>query len=99
MAPPPAMTPTGDEIPEAAAVMVAATPSSLAVDRRQTKRAMLALADEVEDLRNRGILGCPWLHRLNPFGEQAGTVEQLLIERADGRQALLGEFPSLHADD
>ena len=48
MAPPPAITPTGDEMSEAADVMAAAVPSSLsaAAVGRKTERAMLAVADE-----------------------------------------------------
>src|SRR6267142_1833527 len=50
MAPPPAMTPTGEEIFEAADVMAAAIPSSMfvAVVGRKAQRAMLQLADEDE---------------------------------------------------
>src|SRR5262245_47847934 len=68
MAPPPAMTPTGDEMSEAADVMVAAIPKLLR-DSGKTERTMLALADEVEDLGNRGILGRQRLHRFESLGE------------------------------
>ena len=60
---------------------------------------MLAVADEGEDFRDRGILGRQRLHRVQPFGKDAGAVKQLLIERAYGRQPLLGELAALHADD
>jgi hypothetical protein len=64
MAPPPAMTPTGEIIPDAAEVMAAATPSSMlvAVAGRQAQRAMLAVADEAEDFRYRGIFAGERLH-------------------------------------
>ena len=83
MAPPPAMTPTGEAISEAAEVMAAATPSSMLVATagRKAQRAMLAIADEAEDFRNRGILCGERLHRVQPLGEDAGAVKQLLVER------------------
>ena len=61
MAPPPAITPTGEEMSEAADVMAAAIPSSLsaAVVGRKTQRAVLAVADEGEDFRNRRIFARP----------------------------------------
>src|SRR6478609_1896219 len=85
MAPPPATTPTGDEIGEAADVMSAAIPASL-LDRGKAERAMLALADEVEDFGNRGIFGGERLHRSEPLGEHAGTVKEFLVEGANGRE-------------
>src|SRR4051794_30980126 len=101
MAPPPAITPTVEEISEAAVIMVAAIPSSMAatVVGRQAKRTVLAVADEGEDFRNGRILARERLHRIQPFGEDPGAVKQLLIERAHGRQPRLGEFAPLHADD
>ena len=63
MAPPPAITPTGEEISEAADIMAAAIPSSLlvAVVGRKAQRAVLAVANEGEDFGDRRILatiGC-----------------------------------------
>src|SRR6185295_13480058 len=98
MAPPPATTPTGDEISEAADVMPAAIPKSL-LDGGKTDRAMLALADEVEDLGNRGVFARERLGRREPLGERAGAVEEFLVERLHGRAPLLGELPPLHPDE
>ena len=85
-----AITPTGDEISEAADVMAAALPSSVpvAVVGRKAQRAMLAVADEGEDFRDRRILARQRLHRVQPLGEDAGAVKQLLIERAHGGEPL-----------
>src|SRR4051812_17846657 len=100
MAPPPAMTPTGEEMSEAAEVMAAAIPSSmLAVVGGQAERAMLALRDEGEDFSNRRVFAGERLHGTQPLGKDAGTVKQLLVERAHRRQPLLGELAALHADD
>src|ERR1700712_328427 len=101
MAPPPAMTPTGEEISEAADVMAAAIPSSLlvAVVGGKTQRAMLAVIDEGENFRDRGIFHRERLHRDQPLGKDAGAVKQLLIERPHFGEALLGELAALHADD
>src|SRR6267142_7128756 len=101
MAPPPAMTPTGEEIFEAADVMAAAIPSSMfvAVVGWKAQRAMLALADESENFRDRRILSRQRLRRIQPLGEDAGPVKQLLIERAHSGEPLLGELAALHADD
>src|ERR1700712_4657859 len=100
MAPPPAMTPTGEEISEAADVMAAATPSSMlvAVVGRKTQRAMLAVIDESEDFRNRRILRGLRLHGGQALGKDARAMKQLLIERAHLDEALLGEVAALHAD-
>src|SRR6187431_880934 len=101
MVPPPAITPTGEEISEAADIMAAAIPSSgfVAVVGRQAQRAMLAVADEGEDFGDRRIAGRQRLHVIEPFGKDAGAMKQLLIERAYGGEAIPGEFAPLHADD
>src|SRR5215212_929896 len=101
MAPPPAMTPTGDEMSEAAEVMAAAIPSSLlaALAGGKAERAMLALRDEGEDFGDRRILAGELLHRIQPLGKDAGAVKQLLVERAHFRHAVLGELAARHADD
>ncbi len=39
------------------------------------------------------------LHRVQPFGKDARSVEQLLIERPHRREALARELTPLHADD
>ncbi|HEY3145092.1 MAG TPA: hypothetical protein VGJ75_02020, partial [Dongiaceae bacterium] len=74
MAPPPAMTPTGDEMSEAAEIMAAAIPSSMfvAVVGGKTERAMLALRDEGEDFGDRRIRCGERLHRIQPLGKGAG---------------------------
>src|SRR4029078_2081977 len=66
MAPPPAMTPTGDEMSEAAEFMAAAIPSSMlvAVVGGAGERAMFALRDEGEDFGDRRILAGQRLHRI-----------------------------------
>jgi hypothetical protein len=58
------MTPTGDEMSEAAEFMAAAIPSSLlvAVVGGKAERAMLALRDEAEDFGDRRILCGERLH-------------------------------------
>src|SRR5260370_40233948 len=101
MAPPPAITPTGEEIPETADIMVAAIPSSVlvAVVGRKAQRAVLAVADEGEDFRNRRILRGHRLHRGQPLGKDPGAVKQFLVERPHRRQPVLGELAPLHADD
>src|SRR5215208_8267656 len=95
------MTPTGDEMSEAAEVMAAAIPLSLlaAVAGGKAERAMLALRDEGEDFSDRRILTGKLLHRSQPLGKDTGAVKQLLVERAHFRQPLLGELAALHADD
>src|SRR4051794_27171742 len=96
IAPPPATTPTGDEISEAADVMPGAIASSLR-DGGKTERA-LALADEVEDFGDRRIFTGERPRRLQAFGKGRGTMEKFLVERAYGRKPLLGEFAPLHTD-
>src|SRR5262245_11371963 len=95
------MTPTGEEISEAAEVMAAAVPSSrpVAVAGGKAERAMLALRDKGEDFGDRRIFAGHRLHRVQPLGKDAGAVKQLLVERAHLRQTLLGELAALHADD
>src|SRR5438045_4714669 len=101
MAPPPAITPTGEESSVAADIMAAAIPSSMlvAVVGGKAQRAMLAVADEGKDFRNRLILRGKRLHQVQPFGKDARTVKQLLIESAHGGEPRLGEFAPLHAND
>src|SRR3954453_9856421 len=100
IAPPPAMTPTGEEIWEAADVMAAAIPSSmLAVVGRQAQRAMFAVIDESEDFSDRRIFRGLRLHRVQALGKNAGAMKQLLIERAHLAEAFFGELAALHADD
>jgi hypothetical protein len=64
MAPPPAMTPMGEEMLEAAEFMAAAIPSSrpVAVFGGKAERAMLALGDEGEDFGDRRIVRGQRLH-------------------------------------
>ena len=79
------MTPTGDEMLEAAEFMAAAIPSSrlvAAVVGGQAERTMLALPDESKDFGNRRILSGQRLHRIQPLGKDAGAVKQFLVERA-----------------
>src|SRR4051812_33631730 len=92
--PPPAITPTGEEISEAAELMAAAIPSSglVAVVGRQAQRAVLAVADKGEDLGDRRIVGRQRLHGVEALGEDAGAVKQLLIECAHRGEAIPGEF-------
>src|SRR3954470_12714190 len=96
IAPPPATTPTGDEISEAADVMPGAIASSLR-DGGKTERA-LALADEVEDFADRRIVTGERPRRLQAFGKGSGAMEEFLVERAHGHKPLLGELAPLHAD-
>jgi hypothetical protein len=81
------MTPTGDEMSEAAEIMAAAIPSSMlvAVVGGQAERTMLALRDKGEDFGDRRILCRERLHRIQPLGKDAGTVKQFLVERAHFR--------------
>src|SRR4029077_1313449 len=60
---------------------------------------MLALADEGKDFRDRRIVAGERLHRVEPLGEDAGSVEQLLVERTHLGQPLFSELAALHADD
>ena len=78
IAPPPATMPTGEEMSAAAVSWLRPSlfmPS--AVSAGSTAR-VLAVADEVEDFRDRRILARPRLHGVEPFGKHAGTVKQLL---------------------
>src|SRR4051794_23531318 len=101
MAPPPAMTPTGEEISEAAVVMAAAIPSSVlvAVIGRKAQRAVLAVVDKGEDFRDRGILLRHWLYHLQSLGKNPRAMKQLLIKRPHSRQPVPGEVAAFHADD
>src|ERR1700693_2955898 len=60
---------------------------------------MLAVADEGQDFRNRGIRAGQWLHLAQPLGKNNGSVKQLLIARAYPGKPLAREFTALHADD
>src|SRR5262249_10712720 len=60
---------------------------------------MLAVPDEAEDLADGGIITRHALHALEPLGEHARPVEQLLVEGPHGGETLLGELAALHADD
>src|SRR4051794_10794834 len=66
---------------------------------RQTQRAMLALADECQDLRDRRILGRKMLHLVEALGKEARAVKQLLIERPYHGEPFAAEFAPFHADD
>src|SRR5215468_4820103 len=101
MPPPPATMPTGEER-LAADVMACGCPRlllTIAGVGRQAKRAMLGFGNEGQNLRNRRIFRRHRLHGLQTLGKDAGAVKQLLIKRAHGGKALLGELPALHADD
>src|SRR5258708_7655221 len=101
MTPPAAIRPTGDEISKASLVMAPATSSSSSVTAVGGKAqcSTLAIANESQDFRDRGILPRQGLHLTQPFGKEAGPVNQLLIKRANGREPLAREFAALHADD
>src|ERR1700731_446657 len=96
--PPPAIRPTGDEISKAPDVMAPAAPSSLSVARasREAQCAMLAVADECQDLRDCRIRARQRLHVASPFGKNPRSVEQLLIERAYRPPPLSRELATLH---
>src|ERR1700761_9035153 len=98
--PPPAIRPTGDEISKAPDVMATAA-SSLSVARigRKAQSAMLAVVDERQDLRDRRVCARQRLHRAQPFGKNARSVEQFLVERTHRGQPLARELATLHADD
>src|SRR6266567_2804724 len=98
IAPPAAIRPTGEVTSKALSVMAASSMPAAAVGRK-TECAVLGVADKGEDLGDRRILSCHRLHLDQPFGEDAGPVKQLLIERAHRREPLFGEFAALHADD
>jgi len=91
------MTPTGEEIFEAADVMAAAFLSSMlvAVVGRKAQRAMLALADKGEDFRDRGIFRRLRLHRGQTLGKDARAMKQILIKRPHPGETLLVEHETL----
>ena len=60
---------------------------------------MLAVVDECQNLRDRGVGACQRLHRAQPFGKNARSVEQFLVERTHRGQPLARELATLHADD
>src|SRR6266403_1380257 len=66
---------------------------------RKAQRTMLAVGDEGQNFRDRGILGRQRLHLAQPFGENAWSVKQLLIERPYDGQTFARELATLHADD
>src|SRR5262249_46296261 len=66
---------------------------------RKAERTMLAVPDEGQDFRDRRVFARERLPRWEPFGEDAGAVEQLVIEGAHRHQALAGELAPSHADD
>jgi hypothetical protein len=72
---------------------------SVAAASRKAQRPMLAVGDEGQNFRDRRVLGCQGLHLAQPFGENAGSMKQLLIERSYDGQSLAREFATLHADD
>src|SRR5258708_27319660 len=78
-----------------------ATPLSrpVAVFAGQAQRAVLGLANERQNLRNRRIFSCQMLHAVETLGKHPGTVEQLLIERAHGGKPLARTLSALQADD
>src|SRR5580698_1572087 len=96
--PPPATRPIGDEISGALLVMAGMAPSSMAAAGiiRKAQRAMLAVADEGEDLLDRRIFGGQRLHRGEPLGENTGAVKQLLIERAHRGEPFASELATPH---
>src|SRR5690349_9441712 len=95
------MTPTGEEMSEAAEFMAAAIPSSMlvAVVGGKAERTVLAFPDESKDFGDRRIRCGQRLHRAQPLGKDAGAVKKFLVERAYRGQPLLGELAALHADD
>src|SRR5689334_8738522 len=72
---------------------------SIAAVGRQAQRAMFCFGDEGQNFRDRRVFRRQRLHGLEPLGENAGSVKQLLIEGAHGSEALLGELAALHADE
>ncbi len=91
MTPPAAIKPMGDEISKARiASWLRAGPviKVCCCCRRKTQRAMLAVIDESQDFRDRGILDRQRLHLVQPFGKNAGSVKQFLIERSYARRAV-----------
>src|SRR6478736_7410742 len=72
---------------------------SVAAVNRQAQRTMLAVGDEGQDFCDRGVLGGQGLHVAQSFGENAGSVKQLLIEGPYDGEPLARELATLHADD
>src|SRR5438105_6607327 len=66
---------------------------------RKAQRTMLAVGDEGQNFRDRGVLGRQGLHLAQPLGENAGSMKQLLIERPYDGQSFARELATLHADD
>src|ERR1700761_3240550 len=66
---------------------------------REAQRTMLAGIDKAEDLRNRRIRRRERLHRLEPFGKDPRSVEELLIKRPDDDQSFARKFAPFHPDD
>ena len=60
---------------------------------------MLTVVDERQDLRDRRVRARQRLHRAQPFGKNARSVEQFLVERPHRGQPLSRELATLHADD
>src|ERR1700721_4806694 len=60
---------------------------------------MLIVIDERQDLRDRGVRARQRLNRAQPFGKNARSVEQFLVERTHRGQPLSRELAALHADD
>src|ERR1700731_4277139 len=60
---------------------------------------MLAVVDEGQDFRDRGVRARQRLHRAQPFGKNARSMKQLLIERTHRGQPFSRELSALHADD
>src|SRR5579864_878817 len=101
MAPPPAIKPIGDEISKAVVVMASVNPRSVffALLGRKTKRPMLAIFDESQNVSYGVIFARHRLHRLKSFGENSRSVKQLEIERTKLGQALAGKVAAPHAND
>src|SRR5437667_6957725 len=66
---------------------------------RKAQRTMLAVGDEGQNFRDRGVLGRQGLHLAQPLDENPGSMKQLLIERPYDGQSFARELATLHADD
>src|SRR6266702_3380479 len=66
---------------------------------RKAQRTMLPVGDEGQNFRDRGVLGGQRLHLVQPFGKDAWSVKQLLIEGPYDCQSFAREIATLHADD
>src|SRR6266699_3659399 len=75
-----------------------ASMSGAAVSRK-AQRTMLPVGDEGQNFRDRGVLGGQRLHLVQPFGKDAWSVKQLLIEGPYDCQSFARELATLHADD